>query len=36
MKTNKLTEEQIAFALKQAKQSTKVSEIYRKLGISES
>ncbi len=34
MKTSKFTEEQIAFALKQAELSTKVEEICRKLGIS--
>ncbi|MDW9246768.1 transposase family protein [Burkholderia cepacia] len=35
MKTSKFTEEQIAFALKQAELGTKVEEICRKLGISE-
>ncbi len=35
MKTSKFTEEQIAFALKQAEPGTKVEEICRKLGISE-
>lgn len=35
MKTSKFTEEQIAFALKQAEIGTKVEEICRKLGISE-
>lgn len=35
MKTSKFTEEQIAFALKQAELGTKVDEICRKLGISE-
>ncbi|CAG9258403.1 Insertion element ISR1 uncharacterized 10 kDa protein A3 [Burkholderia diffusa] len=35
MKTNKFTEVQIAFALKQAELGTKVEEICRKLGISE-
>ena len=35
MKTSKFTEEQIAFALKQAELGTKVEEICRRLGISE-
>ncbi len=35
MKTSKFTEEQIAFALKQAELGTKVEEIRHKLGISE-
>ncbi|WP_175805936.1 transposase, partial [Burkholderia ambifaria] len=35
MKTSKFTEEQTAFALKQAELGTKVEEICRKLGISE-
>ncbi len=35
IKTSKFTEEQIAFALKQAELGTKVEEICRKLGISE-
>lgn len=35
MKTSRFTEEQIAFALKQAELGTKVEEICRKLGISE-
>ncbi|VWB95152.1 putative transposase [Burkholderia diffusa] len=35
MKTSKFTEEQIAFALKQAELGTKVEEICRKLGITE-
>ncbi len=35
MKTSKFTEEQIAFALKQAELGTKVEDIRRKLGISE-
>ncbi|KVE28738.1 hypothetical protein WS67_08480 [Burkholderia singularis] len=35
MKTSKFTEEQIAFALKQAELGTKVEEICRKLGSSE-
>jgi putative transposase len=35
MKTSKFTEEQIAFALKQAELGTKVEEICCKLGISE-
>ena len=34
-KTSRFTEEQIAFALKQAELGTKVQEICRKLGISE-
>ncbi|MBN3830932.1 transposase [Burkholderia sp. Ac-20344] len=34
-KTCKFTEEQIAFALKQAELGTKVEEICRKLGMSE-
>ena len=35
MKASKFTAEQIAFALKQAEQGTKVEETCRKLGISE-
>ena len=35
MKKSKFTEAQIAFALKQAEQGTKVEEVCRKLGISE-
>lgn len=35
MKSSKFTEEQIAFALKQAELGTNVEEICRKLGISE-
>lgn len=35
MKTTKFTEEQIAFALKQAETGTKVAEVCRKMGISE-
>ena len=35
MKTSKLTEAQIAFALKKAELGTKVEEVCRKLGISE-
>ncbi|VWC16802.1 putative transposase [Burkholderia arboris] len=35
MKKSKFTEEQIAFALKQAELGTKVEEICRKLGTSE-
>jgi putative transposase len=31
----KFTEEQIAFALKQAEQGTPVAEVIRKMGISE-
>jgi putative transposase len=33
MKTSRFTEEQIAFALKQAELGTKVEEICRKMGI---
>ncbi|MDW9250752.1 transposase family protein [Burkholderia thailandensis] len=35
MKASKFTEEQSAFALKQAASGTKVEEVRRKLGISE-
>ena len=35
MKKSKFTEEQIAFALKQAESGTTVEEIYRKMGISQ-
>lgn len=35
MKTSKFTEEQIAFALKQAETGTPVKEVIRKMGISE-
>lgn len=35
MKKNQYTEEQIAFALKQAEHGTSVSEVCRKLGIAE-
>ncbi len=35
VKKSKFTEEQIAYALKQAELGTKVEEICRKLGISE-
>ena len=35
MKTSKFTEEQIAFALKQAETGTSVKEVVRKMGISE-
>ena len=35
MKKSKFTEEQIAFALRQAETGTKVGEICRKLGIAE-
>jgi len=35
MKTTKFTEEQIAFALKQAETETKVAEVCRKMGISD-
>lgn len=35
MKRKRYTEEQIAFALRQAESGTSVSEIVRKMGISE-
>jgi putative transposase len=35
MKTSKFTDEQIAFALKQAETGTRVAEVCRKMGISE-
>jgi len=35
MKKSKYTEEQIAFALRQAETGTSVQEVIRKLGISE-
>jgi len=35
MKTSKFTEEQIAFALKQAETGTPVKEVIRKMGITE-
>jgi putative transposase len=35
MKTPKFTDEQIAFALKQAETVTNVAEVCRKMGISE-
>jgi putative transposase len=35
MKTSKFTEEQIAFALRQTETGTRVSEVCRKMGISE-
>lgn len=35
MKKSKFTEEQIAFALRQAETGTRVAEVSRKLGISE-
>ena len=35
MKTTKFTEEQIAFALRQAESGTKVAEVCRKMGISD-
>jgi len=35
MKKSKFTEQQIAFALKQAESGVKVSEVCRKMGISE-
>ncbi len=36
MKKSKFTEQQIAFALQQAKGGTNVAEVCRKMGISES
>lgn len=35
MKRSKFTDEQIAFALRQAETGTRVSEVCRKMGISE-
>jgi putative transposase len=35
VKKSKFTEEQIAFALKQAETGTRIDEICRKLGISD-
>ena len=35
MKTTKVTEEQIAFALRQAETGTKVAEVCHKMGISD-
>ena len=35
MKTTKFTEEQIAFALRQAETGTKMAEVCRKMGISD-
>lgn len=35
MKTSRFTEQQIAFALKQAETGTPVKEVIRKMGISE-
>ena len=35
MKTSKFTDEQIAFALRQAETDTKVAEVCRKMGISD-
>jgi len=35
MKTSKFTEEQIAFALRQAETGTTVAEVCRKMGISD-
>jgi putative transposase len=35
MKKSRFTEEQIAFALKQAETGTRVAEVCRKMGISE-
>ena len=35
MKSSKFTEEQIAFALKQAESGTPVKEVIRKMGITE-
>jgi len=33
MKVSRFTEEQIAFAIKQSELSTKVEEIFRKIGL---
>jgi transposase-like protein len=35
MKKSKFTEEQIAFALRQAESDTRVAEVCRKMGIAE-
>jgi putative transposase len=35
MKKSRFTEEQIAFALRQAETGTKVSEVCRKIGVAE-
>ena len=35
MKRSRVTEQQIAFALQQAEQGTRVSEICRKMGVTE-
>jgi len=35
MKKSKFTEEQIAFALRQAESGTRVAEVCRKMGIAE-
>ncbi len=35
MKKSRFTDEQIAFALKQAETGTRVAEVCRKMGISE-
>lgn len=35
MKKSRFTEEQIAFALRQAETGTKVSEVCRKMGVAE-
>ena len=35
MKKSKFTEEQIAFALKQAESGTRIEEVCRKMGISQ-
>ena len=35
MKSSKFTEEQVAFALKQAETGTQVKEVIRKMGIAE-
>lgn len=35
MKKTRSTEEQIAFALKQAETGTRIGEVYRKMSISE-
>ena len=36
MKRSKLSEEQVAYALRQAKSRTPVGDVYRQLGVSES
>jgi putative transposase len=35
VKKRRFTDEQIAFALKQAENSTRIDEIFRKMGISD-